>query len=100
MISTKSLLYGVIALISVDIISTLIAVAGMGATELNPLSLALGFTGFMVMKVIVSAIAVYFIWAHMLPLVPTAARYGLVSLVVVYGVVCASNMYQIVGAVA
>ncbi|OEU68873.1 MAG: hypothetical protein BA864_10215 [Desulfuromonadales bacterium C00003093] len=99
MISTKSLLYGVIALISIDVVSTLAAVGGMGATELNPLVTTLGFTWFMVAKVIISAVAVYCIWAHLVQLVPTAARYGLMSLVVVYGAVCASNVYQIMGAV-
>ena len=100
MISTNNMLRGVAALISLDIIITVIAVGGMGATELNPIVNALGLAGFMVAKIILSSIALVVIYKYCIPSSPTAARYGVLTLGLVYGAVCASNLYQVAGAVA
>ena len=99
MISTKTLLRGVAALISFDIIITVIAVGGMGATELNPLYNTLGFVGFMAVKIFLSTLALIVIYKYCLPSSPIAARYGVLTLGLVYGAVCASNMCRVVGVV-
>ena len=96
MISTKNLLYGVIALVSLDVIITLVAVAGMGATELNPLSEMFGFYGFIALKIAVHVGALYVIYKYCLPAAPLSTRYGVGGVLGVYGIVCASNVYQIV----
>lgn len=100
MVSTKTLLKCLIALISLDIITTLIAVTGTGATELNPLSEMFGFYGFMTLKIIVHAVGFYIIYKRCLPSAPLTTRCATVVLLAVYGGVVASNGYQLVGAVA
>lgn len=100
MISTKSLLWGLAALIGVDVVITLVAVGSMGATELNPLSNLIGFYGFMAAKVVLSTIALFVTYKYCLPAAPISARYGALTLGVVYAAVCASNMYHVVGVVA
>lgn len=100
MISTKTLLQCLIVFISLDIITTLIAVAGFGATELNVLASIFGFTGFMVLKVAASAVAIYIVYKYCIPSMPTITRYWLGMFGVVYAAGCASNVYQIVGVAA
>lgn len=100
MISTKALLRRLIVLISLDILLTLIMVGYMGATELNVLASMFGFTGFMVLKIVSSVVAVYAIYRYSIHSVPFVARHGIIMLGMVYGSFCASNVYQIVGAVA
>lgn len=100
MISTKALLHCLIVLISLDIVLTLIMVGYMGATEMNIGVHILGFWGFMVLKTIVSAVGVFIIYTYCLPTSPLAVRGGAMLMVGVYGMVFASNAYQIVGAVA
>lgn len=100
MVSTKTLLTGVVGLVSIDIIATLLAVGILGATELNPLSGTFGFAEFMILKIVVSFAALYVMYRYLIQSAPTAARYGLCFLLVLYGGVCASNAYQIVGASA
>ena len=100
MISTKILLRCLIVIISLDIVMTLIMVGYMGATELNVLASMVGFSGFMALKVIASIVAVYVVYKYCLPSMPTITRYWLGMFGVVYGAFCASNAYQIVGAVA
>lgn len=100
MISTKMLLQCLTVLISLDIVLTLIMVGYMGATELNVLASMFGFSGFMVLKIVLSAVAVYAIYRYCIPSAPFIARYGIMMLGLVYGAFWASNAYQIVGAVA
>ena len=100
MISTKTLLRWLTVLISLDIVLTLVMVGYMGATELNVLASMFGFSGFMALKVIASAVAVYAIYRYCISSVPTFARYGIMMLGTVYGAFCASNVYHVVGAVA
>lgn len=100
MISTKTLLQWLTVLISLDIVLTLIMVGYMGATELNVFVSMFGFTGFMALKIAVSAAAVYAIYRYCIPSTPSIARYGTMMLGMVYGVFCVSNGVQIVGAVA
>lgn len=100
MIQTKHLLYGVVGLITLDVLLTFVAVCGMGATELNPLSATLGFYMFMAAKIVLSFVAMLLLYKYAIPAVPTVARYGLLTLGGVYAMVCTSNIYQIMGAVA
>lgn len=100
MISTKSLLRGLTALVSLDIILTLVAVAGMGATEINPLSEMFGFYWFMALKIVACVAVLYIIYKYCLPSAPLSARSGTVALLAVYGIVAASNTYHLIGAVA
>ncbi len=100
MISTKTLLRGLIVLISLDIITTLVAVTGLGATELNPLSEMFGFYGFMALKIVAYAAVLYAIYKYCLPSAPQSTRMGTMVMMAVYGTVFASNAYQIVGEVA
>ena len=100
MVSTKTLIQWLIVLISLDIILTLIAVAGMGATELNPLSEMLGFYGFMTLKTAAHVVSLYVIYKYCLPSAPLSTRSGTVVMLTVYGIVAASNTHQLIGAVA
>lgn len=100
MISTKTILMGAAALISLDALVTLIAVEYMGAPELNPLVEMLGFFWFMSTKVILSALAVFTLYKYYLPRAPSAVRGGAVAMCGVFGVVCSINLYHIIGAVA
>lgn len=100
MISTKTLLMGAAALISLDVLITLVAVGYMGAPELNPFVEMLGFFGFMSIKVILSALAVFILYKYYLPRAPSSVRGGAVAMCGVFGVVCSINMYHIIGAVA
>lgn len=100
MISTKTLLKCLTVLISLDIVLTLVMVGYMGATELNVLASMVGFSGFMALKVIASVVAVYAIYRYCIQSAPFVARYGTIMLGAVYGAFCASNAYQIMGAVA
>ena len=99
MISTKTLLRAACVLISLDVAITLIAVGRMGAIELNPLSSLFGFYGFMVLKIVVSIVAVFVMYKYALPSAPAATRYGVGAILGFYAAVCASNMYHVVGAV-
>lgn len=100
MISTKTLLRGLIVLISLDIITTLVAVTGLGATELNPLSEMFGFYGFMALKIVAHVAVLYAIYKYCMPSAPQSTRVGTMVMLAVYGGVVASNGYQLVGAVA
>ena len=100
MISTNSLLRGLAVLLSIDIVMTLVMVGYMGATELNMLADMVGFSGFVTIKIVASAVAVYVIYRYCIPSAPFMARYCIVLLGVVYTAVCVSNTYQVVGAVA
>lgn len=100
MISTKTLLRCLMVFISLDIILTILSVGWMGATELNVIASMVGFSGFMVVKVVGSAVAIYAIYRYCIPSAPFVARYGIMMLGMVYGAFCVSNAYQIVGAVA
>lgn len=95
MISTKTLLQCLTVLISLDLVLTLIMVVYMGATELNVLASMFGFSGFMALKIAVSAAAVYTIYRYCIPSVPFIARYGTMMLGMVYGAFCVSNVYQL-----
>lgn len=99
MISTKTLLRCLIVLISLDIVLTLVAVTGLGATELNPLSEIFGFYGFMVLKIMAHIVVLYVIYKYCLPSSPLSTRSGTMVMLAVYGTVFASNAYQIVGRV-
>ena len=99
MISTKSLLWGLSALLSLDILLTMLMVRGMGAIELNSLATILGFPVFMALKIVASAAAVYAIYIYCIPSAPTVTRYGMVAVGAVYGAVFTSNAYQIMAAV-
>ena len=99
MISTKALLKWLITLLSLDIVLTLIMVGYLGATELNTFSPLFGFGGFMVLKVVTSSVAIYTIYKYCLPSAPLSTRSGTVVMLVVYGVVVASNLSLSIGAV-
>ena len=100
MIPTKMLLQCLIVFISLDIVTTLIAVVGLGATELNVLASMFGFAGFMVLKILAHVAVLYIIYKCCLQSAPLATRFGTVVMLAVYGGVVASNVYQIVGVVA
>lgn len=100
MISTKTLLLGAAALISLDVLITLIAVGYMGAPELNPFVGFVGFVGFMSTKITLSALVVFTLYKYYLPRAPSAVRGGAVAMCGVFGVVCSINLYHIIGAVA
>ncbi len=100
MISTKTLLRCLIVLISLDIITTIIAVTGLGATELNPLSDMFGFYGFIALKIAAHVAVLYVIYKYCISSAPKSTRTGAMVMLAVYGTVFASNVYQIVGAVA
>ena len=99
MISTKTIFQSACVLISLDVVITLVAVGLMGAPELNPLINLFGFYGFMVLKITVSIAIVYTLYKHYLVVAPIATRYGVGAILGFYAMVCASNMYHVVGAV-
>ena len=99
MIYTKTLVRGLAALISFDIILTLLAVGYLGATELNVLSSILGFAGFIVFKLAASLVAVYLIYRYCLPACPVFTRTCVWMLTLVYGGFCIFNTYQIAAVV-
>jgi len=100
MISTKTLLRWLVVLVSLDIITTLIAVTGLGAIELNPLSEIFGFYGFMTLKIVAYAAIPCVVYKYCLPSAPLSTRAGTVVMLAVYGIVVASNYSRIIGAVA
>jgi hypothetical protein len=100
MISTKTILLGAAAIISLDVLITLIAVGYMGAPELNPFAEFFGFFGFMSIKVILSALAVFALYKYYLPIAPCAVRGGALTICGVFGTVCSINLSHIFEAVA
>ncbi len=100
MISTKTLLQWLTVLVSLDTILTILSVGWMGATELNVFFASLGFAGFMALKIIGSAVVIYVAYKYCIPSIPTLARCWLVMFGIVYMAFCASNAYQLAGAVA
>lgn len=99
MISTKSLIRGLILCMSLDAVLTIIGAWYMGATELNIFSDILGFGGFMAFKLIASVGGAYIIYKYCIPSAPMVARYGTVMLLAAYGMVCASNANHLIAAV-
>lgn len=95
----KSLLALAAALILFDAAITIIAVWGMGAPELNPIVDLLGFWGFMLIKIVFSAIALVALWTYYLERAPICVYYGAIVLCVWFGVVCLSNVCRIIVAV-
>jgi uncharacterized membrane protein YuzA (DUF378 family) len=94
MISVNRLLQILAGLFALDIILTFIAVGYMGAIELNPLMPVFGFGWSMVLKIFIS-IAALWIFYKCAPLAPRVARPAILSLVVLYGGVAGSNVYQL-----
>lgn len=90
-------LYIVVALIVLDIVTTLVGVFGMGATELNPIAASLGFGAFVVIKIALSILSVCFIYRYCIPSAPTASKYGIGFLIGFYTIVCALNLFHIAG---
>lgn len=91
------ILYMVVALVCVDLFTTLVGVGAMGATEYNPLSGIMGFGGFMLAKVILSVIGIGVISKYCIPACPTMATVSMGALIGLYSAICVSNVYQIVG---
>lgn len=81
-------------LFGVDILLTTIAVGYMGAIELNPLMGILSFSHAMVLKLFLSIGAVWLFY-KCAPLCPRVARPTILCLVVLYGGVAVSNVYQL-----
>jgi hypothetical protein len=94
MISVNRLLLALAGLFALDIALTFIAVGYMGAIELNPLMPVLGFAWSMVLKLFISIAAIY-IFYKCAPLASRVARPAVLSLVVLYGGVAVSNVYQL-----
>ena len=99
MISVNRLLQILAGLFALDIILTFIAVGYMGAIELNPLMTVFGFGWSMVLKLLLSLIALGIFYKYG-PLAPRVARPTILCLVVLYGGVAVSNVYQLSKVVA
>jgi len=82
-----------------DISLTFVAVGFMGAIELNPLMDILGFSNAMILKIFISAAALY-IFYKCAPKAQKVARHTTAGLVVLYTLVAVSNIYQLAGAFA
>ena len=94
MISVNRLLHILAGLFALDIVLTFIAVGYMGAIELNPLMTVFGFIWSMVLKLFISIVALG-IFYKCAPLALRVARPAILSLVVLYGGVAVSNVYQL-----
>ena len=94
MISVNRLLQILAGLFALDIILTFLAVGYMGAIELNPLMDVFGFTWSMVLKLSISITALGLFYKCAPPTI-RVARPVILSLVVLYGGVAASNVYQL-----
>lgn len=94
MISTTRLLQILGGLFAADIILTTICVGYMGAIELNPMMNIFGFALSMVLKIILSVAAIYLFY-KLAPSIQWVARPMLSMLVLVYGGVAVSNVYQL-----
>jgi hypothetical protein len=94
MISVNRLLQILAGLFALDILLTFIAVGYMGAIELNPLMVVTGFGWAMVLKLFISiaALGIFYKYA---PQTVRVARPAILSLVVLYGGVAMSNVYQL-----
>jgi hypothetical protein len=92
--NVNQLLVVLAVLFGVDILLTTIAVGYMGAIELNPLMAVFGFEWSMVFKILVS-IAALGIFYKCAPLTSRLARPAILSLVVLYGGIAVSNVYQL-----
>ena len=92
--SVNRLLQILAGLFALDIVLTFIAVGYMGAIELNPIMTVLGFAWAMVLKLFIS-IAALWIFYKCAPLVPRGVRSVVFFLVVLYGGVAVSNVYQL-----
>lgn len=99
MTHTKSLLVVAAALILFDAAATVIAVLWMGAPELNLLVNLFGFYGFMAIKVIFSAVALCALYTYYLPRAPRSVRAAAIVLCLLFGLVCANNVWRIISAV-
>lgn len=96
-VNPVSLLYVLSVVILLDIMTTLIGVGLMGATELNPFCAMLGFPLFMLIKVFVSGACVYALYKYSIPLCPSATVYGMGFAIGFYTIVLASNLLCLVG---
>lgn len=94
MISVNRLLQILAGLFAIDIVLTFIAVGYMGAIELNPLMPVFGFAWSMVLKLFISIVALWLFY-KCAPLASRVARPAILSLVVLYGGVAMSNVYQL-----
>ena len=92
--SVNRLLQILAGLFALDITLTFIAVGYMGAIELNPVMTVLGFAWSMVLKLFIS-IAALGLFYKCAPRALRVARPAILSLVVLYGGVAVSNVYQL-----
>ena len=58
------LIWTLAALIAADVVVSYVGVTFFGATEGNPLYYMLGMGGFMVVKIVVSAVVLWLIWRY------------------------------------
>jgi len=85
----KRTVISLIILITLDFITTLIAVGYCGATEINPI-VNIGFTEFMTVKLIISVCAISILSTTE---VPNEWIYS--PVLIYYGVVVSLNLYQL-----
>lgn len=91
------MLYILMSYMATDVITTVIGVYVLGATELSPICELTGFWLFMLIKVVACVACVYTLYRFCIPLNPMASACGLVCLLVLYVAACAHNIYQIAG---
>ena len=58
------LIWTLAALIAADVVVSYVGITFFGATEGNPLYYMLGMGGFMVVKIVVSAVVLWLMWRH------------------------------------
>ena len=58
------LIWTLAALIAADVVVSYVGITFFGATEGNPLYYMLGMGGFMMLKIIVSAVVLWLMWRH------------------------------------
>ena len=92
----RTILILLIGLLAVDTVLTSIAVGYLGATEMNPLYYRLGgLHAFIALKVLASAVAIAaIIWVERSQ--PGVAMFATSLCCGVYGLVLASNVWQVV----
>jgi hypothetical protein len=94
MISVNRLLQILAGLFAIDIVLTFIAVGYMGAIELNPVMTVFGFAWSMILKLLISIVALGIFYKYA-PRSLRVARPAILSLVGLYGGVAVSNVYQL-----